>query len=187
MFLSTVFSKAKAAKAILAGCLALLSASAFAQGNLTITGTVREATGEPVVGAGVLVAGTPSGTVTDMDGTYRLTGVQRNAVITVTAIGFKTIEEPVHFVLIIRQLTNCIRNRSSGKFTVALDVVNSHKDRITAKHVIRIGPVLLNTKTPTLQVMDLYLLGYLSDNRTIWYCLISYNCAGISSKLVVFQ
>ena len=95
MFLSTVFSKAKAAKALLAGCLALLSASAFAQGNLTITGTVREATGEPVVGAGVLVAGTPSGTVTDLDGTYRLTGVQRNAVITVTAIGFKTIEEPV--------------------------------------------------------------------------------------------
>ena len=96
MFLSTVFSKAKAAKALLAGCLALLSASAFAQGNLTVTGTVREASGEPVVGAGVLVAGTPSGTVTDMDGTYRLTGVQRNAVITVTAIGFKTIEEPVN-------------------------------------------------------------------------------------------
>ena len=46
MFLSTVFSKAKAAQAILAGCLILLSASAFAQGNLTITGTVREATGE---------------------------------------------------------------------------------------------------------------------------------------------
>ena len=94
MSISQFISKARAASALFAGAL-LLSATAFAQGNLTVTGTVREATGEPVIGAGVLVAGTPSGAVTDIDGTYRITGVKPDAVITVTAIGFKTIEEPV--------------------------------------------------------------------------------------------
>ena len=95
MFFSTFFSKAKAATAILLGCFVLSSVSAFAQGNLTVTGTVREASGEPVVGAGVLVAGTPSGAVTDIDGQYRITGVRPDAVITVTAIGYITLEEPV--------------------------------------------------------------------------------------------
>ena len=95
MLFSTFFSKAKAATAILLGCFVLSSVSAVAQGNLTVTGTVREASGEPVVGAGVLVAGTPSGAVTDIDGQYRITGVRPDAVITVTAIGYITLEEPV--------------------------------------------------------------------------------------------
>ena len=102
------FSKAKTA--ILAGCLFLFSASAFAQGNLTITGTVREASGEPIVGAGVLVAGTPSGAVTDLDGSYRITGVRPDAVITVTAIGYVTLEEPV-------------RGRTSIDFTLESDIL----------------------------------------------------------------
>ena len=95
MHLFSFLSKTKASAALLAGVLLLLSVSASAQGGLTITGTVRETTGEPVVGAGVLVPGTSSGAVTDIDGQYRITGVQPDAVITVTAIGFKTIEEPV--------------------------------------------------------------------------------------------
>ena len=96
MSISILSLKARTAAALLSGALLLLSVAASAQGNLTVTGTVREASGEPVVGAGVLVAGTPSGTVTDLDGTYRITGVRPDAVITVTAIGFKTLEEPVN-------------------------------------------------------------------------------------------
>ena len=96
MSISILSLKARTAAALLSGALFLLSFAASAQGNLTVTGTVREASGEPVVGAGVLVAGTPSGTVTDLDGTYRITGVRPDAVITVTAIGYKTMEEPVN-------------------------------------------------------------------------------------------
>ena len=40
-------SKTKVSAALLAGVLLLLSVSASAQGNLTVTGTVREASGEP--------------------------------------------------------------------------------------------------------------------------------------------
>lgn len=95
MSISILSLKTRTAAAFLSGALLLLSVAASAQGNLTVSGTVREASGEPVIGAGVLVAGTPSGAVTDVDGTYRITGVRPDAVITVTAIGFKTLEEPV--------------------------------------------------------------------------------------------
>ncbi len=96
MLQQNLFLKAKAAAAaLLAGALLLLSAPVSAQGNLTISGTVLDTVGEPIVGAGVLVAGTPSGTVTDLYGKYEITGVRSDATITVTAIGYKTLEEPV--------------------------------------------------------------------------------------------
>ena len=51
-----------------------------------------------------------SGAVTDIDGTYRITGVKPDAVITVTAIGFKTLEEPV-------------RGRTRIDFTIEPDIL----------------------------------------------------------------
>ena len=48
-------------------CLLLASASAFAQ-TKTVTGTVTDAANEPLIGASVLVQGTSTGTITDMDG-----------------------------------------------------------------------------------------------------------------------
>ena len=110
MSISILSLKTRTAAALLSGALLLLSVAASAQGNLTVSGTVREASGEPVVGAGVLVAGTPSGAVTDIDGTYRITGVKPDAVITVTAIGFKTLEEPV-------------RGRTRIDFTIEPDIL----------------------------------------------------------------
>ena len=52
-------------------CLLLTSASAFAQ-TKTVTGTVTDATNEPLIGASVLVQGTSTGTITDMDGKYSI-------------------------------------------------------------------------------------------------------------------
>ena len=48
--------------------LSLVSMAAFAQG--TVTGSVKDAaTGEPLIGVGVIVS-TGGGAVTDLDGTY---------------------------------------------------------------------------------------------------------------------
>ena len=52
-------------------CLLLTSASAFAQ-TKTVTGTVTDAANEPLIGASVLVQGTSTGTITDMDGKYSI-------------------------------------------------------------------------------------------------------------------
>lgn len=50
-----------------------VSTSAFAQQEKTITGTVYDRnTGEPLIGVTIMECGTHNGTVTDLDGKYRL-------------------------------------------------------------------------------------------------------------------
>ena len=56
--------------------LLLASASAFAQ-TKTVTGTVTDAANEPLIGASVLVQGTSTGTITDMDGKYSISVTRR--------------------------------------------------------------------------------------------------------------
>ena len=70
------------------------SASAFAQQQ--VRGTVVDETGEPVIGAGVLVQGTTIGTTTDVDGSYVLDRVPANAVLEVSSIGYETKTEAVN-------------------------------------------------------------------------------------------
>ncbi|MCO6480865.1 MAG: SusC/RagA family TonB-linked outer membrane protein [Phaeodactylibacter sp.] len=53
--------------------LAVLTLSNFAYAQRTITGTVTDAeSGEPLIGANILVVGTSTGTITDFDGKYSL-------------------------------------------------------------------------------------------------------------------
>lgn len=58
------------------------------QQGRTITGNVKDATGEPVIGANIMVKGTTVGTVTDFDGNYTLSGVPDGAVLHVSYIGY---------------------------------------------------------------------------------------------------
>ncbi len=55
----------------------------------TVTGTVIDETGEPLIGVSVLVQGTTNGTITDFDGNYSL-NVPANATLTVSYIGYQT-------------------------------------------------------------------------------------------------
>lgn len=63
--------------------------TAFAQQK--ISGTVSDLAGNPIVGAGVLVVGTSSGTITDLDGHFALE-LEPGAMIQVSCIGYTTIE-----------------------------------------------------------------------------------------------
>ena len=60
--------------------------SAFAQ-NVTVRGTVTDATGEPVIGASILVVNTSNGAVTDVDGTYSLVA-PADAMLEVACMGY---------------------------------------------------------------------------------------------------
>jgi hypothetical protein len=72
-------------------CFALLctfSLSVFAQ-NITVRGTVSDASGEPLIGVTVQVEGESTGTVTDLDGRFTLTNVPSNATLLVTYVGMQ--------------------------------------------------------------------------------------------------
>lgn len=59
-----------------------------------VSGVVTDNTGEPILGANVVVKGTTEGTVTDMDGKYTL-DVPNNATLSVSFIGYTTKEVKV--------------------------------------------------------------------------------------------
>ena len=73
--------------------LCLLPLWAYAQ-NITVKGTVKDNTGEPVIGASVVQKGTTNGIVTDIDGNFSL-NLPANSTIIVSFIGYKTQELPV--------------------------------------------------------------------------------------------
>lgn len=73
--------------------LSLLGLSAFAQN--TVTGSVKDAaTGEPLIGVGVIVS-TGGGDVTDMDGNYTVKA-GKDATITFSIIGYTDVVESVN-------------------------------------------------------------------------------------------
>ena len=68
--------------------------AALAQNNVTVSGTVIDENGEPVLGAGVVVAGTTIGTTADFDGKFSLS-VPADCTLQIISVGFETIEMPV--------------------------------------------------------------------------------------------
>ena len=69
-----------------------LSVGAFAQ-QITVNGIVKDTTGEPVIGANVLVKGTTNGTITDFDGNFQLMA-NKGDIIVISFIGFTAQELP---------------------------------------------------------------------------------------------
>ena len=68
----------------------LLSVFCFvAYAQKTITGTVKDASGEPMIGVSVVVDGTTIGGVTDFDGNFTIQNVSEKAVLKISYIGFK--------------------------------------------------------------------------------------------------
>ena len=69
--------------------LLLLPGQIFAQ-NLRVQGRVLDELGEGLIGAGVVIQGTTTGTVTDMDGNFVLPSVPRGASLEISCIGYST-------------------------------------------------------------------------------------------------
>ena len=70
---------------IIAALALLIGAQAFAQNP--VSGKVTDAKGEAIPGVSVLVKGTTTGTMTDLDGTYRL-NVRPGATLVFSCVGF---------------------------------------------------------------------------------------------------
>ena len=81
-------------KRILVFVMMLLSMAAYAQ-KRTITGTVVDGTGYPVIGMMVLEQGTQNGAVTGTDGQYSISVSGPAAVLVFDALGYATVTETV--------------------------------------------------------------------------------------------
>lgn len=68
--------------------ITLFSFGAFAQSG-TITGSVTDSSGEPLIGASILLKGTTQGTITDIDGNFTMPGITFPVEVTVSFIGLK--------------------------------------------------------------------------------------------------
>lgn len=67
-----------------------LSLGAYAQ-QITVKGHVKDALGEPVIGANVVVKGTSIGTITDIDGNFTL-NASADATLEISFIGYKSVD-----------------------------------------------------------------------------------------------
>ena len=76
---------------LLLSVLALLPAAALAQGMVTATGTVTDANGDPLIGCTVQLKGSSVGTITDLDGRFKMQ-VPEGKTLTFSYIGYKTKE-----------------------------------------------------------------------------------------------
>jgi TonB-linked SusC/RagA family outer membrane protein len=72
-----------------------LLTSAQAQ-NLSLRGKISDERGEALVGASIAVKGTTSGTVSELDGSYRLEGISAQAVLVVSYTGYLSQELAVN-------------------------------------------------------------------------------------------
>ncbi len=65
------------------------SLGAFAQ-QQTVKGIVKDVSGEPIIGASVVVKGTSNGVITDFDGNFTIPNVPEGSVIDISFIGYVT-------------------------------------------------------------------------------------------------
>lgn len=64
--------------------------SSYAQ-QMAVKGHVKDTTGEPVIGANVIVKGTTTGTITDFDGNFTL-NTAKDAILSISFVGYKPAE-----------------------------------------------------------------------------------------------
>ena len=66
----------------------LISVTAMAQRK--VTGKVVDANGEPIIGASVMVKGTSTGAITDLDGNFTITNAPQNGTLVVSYVSYRT-------------------------------------------------------------------------------------------------
>ncbi len=77
------------------GLICLTTLEVLAQ-TVEVSGRVTDSNGEGIPGASVLIQGSSAGTVTDLDGNYRLNAPDEDAVLVFSFIGYERLEVPLN-------------------------------------------------------------------------------------------
>ena len=98
--------------AVLCLLLGMWGPAALAQKGITVKGSIVDADGLPVIGAGVTLKGTTTGVAADFDGNFVLTVPGETAVLEFSALGYVTQEVTVgkqrNFTIVMRDDTQTI-------------------------------------------------------------------------------
>ncbi len=124
----------------------------FAQ-QIQVNGNVQDVKGEPIIGANILIKGTATGTITDLDGNFQLTA-DADALLVISFIGYQTQELPAQPVMNItlrddsKQLEEVVvigygsvkKNDLSGS-VVAIKAEDMNKGAVTSPQELIQGKV----------------------------------------------
>ena len=77
-------------------CMLFLSVGAAAQGKYTVSGSVVDSLGQPIVGVALTEPGTSNGTSSDVDGKFKLAVSSPTATIALRAIGYRPQQIPAN-------------------------------------------------------------------------------------------
>ena len=116
---------------LLIAVMAVCSMSAFAQ-TITVKGQLVDSeTGEPLVGAAVMVESTTQGSVTDIDGYFKQ-AVASNATLVFKYVGYKNLKQKI----------------TRKGVSVDLGVIQMHPDAVMLNDVVITSSVAIARKTP---------------------------------------
>jgi TonB-linked SusC/RagA family outer membrane protein len=82
-------------KIFLTVCALICTLSLFAQGSVTVTGTVTDSNGELLPGANIIIKGTQTGVVSDVNGKYSITVPDKESVLVFSFVSFTSQEVKV--------------------------------------------------------------------------------------------
>lgn len=117
-----------------------------------ISGIIVDASGEPVIGANVLVKGTTNGVITDIDGNYTLNNVPADAVISISYIGY----QPQEFKASSKELAKVVLTEDSEMLDEVVVVgygVQKKRDVSTAVSSVKAEALANNPATDFRQAL----------------------------------
>ena len=118
--------------------------SIFAQ-NITVKGIVKDASGEPIIGASIVQKGTTNGNITDIDGIFSL-NVPSNSIITVSFVGYKKQDVQVSGK---KQLTIVLREDTEILDEVVVVGYGQMKRSDLTGSVVSVSDVAIKKSVPT--------------------------------------
>lgn len=130
----------------------ITSVTAMAQ-KVSISGNVADTNGDPLIGVGILVKGTTTGTMTDIDGKFAL-DVPANAIIEVSSIGYATQIIPVGerrtFTIVLQEDAELLE----GTVVVGYGTVKrTNFTGSVASYNVGEGPISNSPKTNALEML----------------------------------
>lgn len=119
------------------------SLGAFAQ-QLTVKGIVKDVSGEPIIGASVVVKGTSNGVITDFDGNFTIPKVPEGSVIDISFIGYVTQSVKASF-----QMNIILKEDSKTLDEVVVIGYGVQKKSVVTASIAKVGEDELAQTAPT--------------------------------------